>query len=368
MNSVMRLKTIIAVLLIGQLICTSCSNDDNIVTTSAESSTETPVDINLQTTIVGTNLPARNDVEMIEFNGSYWFMGGKVPKLGDNTFFNDVWNSTDGENWVQITDNAPWSKRGNFNLFIFQNKLWLIGGIDNLQTLNDVWNTTDGITWQKVTDHGPWQTRSSMAVRVHDNKLYLIGGHTTTNWVLYQDIWESQDGVNWTNVGEISDDLLGTTYSSQGIQEHSIVKLEDEYFIIAGQLASSFEPLTSVLKSSDMIHWELVTRNVPWKAYANLNVSNLRPFIFKGRMMIIVNSRTNGELKSILYSSINGADWEEENELPSFISDPGYSFLGFLNKPRSLEINGQIYLYGSYQSSVIYNIPDTQTHLIKISN
>lgn len=73
-----------------QLIGISCSN--NVVVSNIEISSE----INLSTTILDTNLPARNDVEMIESNGSYWFMGGKTPKQGDNIFFNNVWNSTDG--------------------------------------------------------------------------------------------------------------------------------------------------------------------------------------------------------------------------------------------------------------------------------
>lgn len=364
----MKLKSIFGFLILIQFICVSCTKDTlKVINENNDDEIETPTSLNLSTTIVDTNLPARNGAEIIEFSGKYWFMGGKEPKLGRSSFFNDIWNSTDGENWSLVTDSAPWSKRGNFNLFVFQNKLWLIGGIDNLQTLNDIWNTTDGITWQKITDHGPWQTRSSMAVKIHDNKLYLVGGHTTTNWVLYQDIWESDNGVNWTHIGEISDDLLGTS-GNGGIQKHSFTKLNNEYFMISGQLSSSWAPLTSVLKSTDMVNWEVVTRDTPWKAYANSNVSNLRPFTYKGNLMLVVNSIINGESKSILYTSINGFDWEEQYELPSFISDPGYAFLGLLYKPRSLKINDQIYLYGSYQSTVIYNVPDTQTHLIKITN
>jgi len=74
----MKLKTIFGVIFLLQLICFSCLDGDTGFVT--ESDNEKLTDLNLETLIVSTNLPARNNAEMIEFNGQYWFMGGKTPK------------------------------------------------------------------------------------------------------------------------------------------------------------------------------------------------------------------------------------------------------------------------------------------------
>ena len=98
------------------------------------------------------NLPARDGFEMIKFKGQYWFMGGKEPRLGGKNHFNDIWNSTDGENWEKVVETANWLKRRNFNLFEFDEKLWIAGGENhNIEGyLNDIWCSSDGINWTQV--------------------------------------------------------------------------------------------------------------------------------------------------------------------------------------------------------------------------
>ena len=58
------------------------------------------------------------------------------------TYMNDVWSSSDGKTWTQITDNATWPKRYGHAATVFNKKIWVMGG-DNGSTLNDVWYSSN---------------------------------------------------------------------------------------------------------------------------------------------------------------------------------------------------------------------------------
>lgn len=311
------------------VVFTSCSKDDDVILNDEPPQTSTGKII---ATAKTTNLPPRLGFKMIDFKGEYWFMGGTETKEArarePQIYHNDIWKSSDGETWVKVVDNAPWSKRSYFNLFQFDNKLWLIGGLDvstkdpelPLTRLNDVWNSADGINWTKVTNQGNWQARALPFATAQDEKMYLIGGHTNTAWTLYQDIWESTNGVQWSSVGSINDNTLGASDTRNGIWKQSVVKLGDEYFMFGGSLSSSFLGFTSVLKSVDMLNWSVVTRNTPWKNEHYQSIEYLDPFVWKNKMYVVVKTKeySEGTIKQIVFSSTDGATWSEELELPSF--------------------------------------------------
>lgn len=349
------------------LTLNSSNNSNNPTLTTNDNEVFEELD-NLSSEVKTSNLPARRGFEMIEFKGKYWFMGGEDPKITRNTiYYNDIWNSTDGENWTKISDNSPWQERADFNLFTFNNKLWIVGGFNkhNSQTdwLNDVWNSDDGVTWNQVTNRGPWQNREGMSVNVHNNKLYLIGGHSTTNWHIYQDIWESADGKNWQQVGSISDNLLGVNQAREGIYQHNIIKLKDEYYLFAGQIASIFTALTRVLKSKDMVNWEVVNDDVPWKKFKYSGFQNLRPFVYKGNLIMVaykaieISGNSPNPLDNIVppaqfifNSKDSGVSWQQAYELHNLPAQ-NTNVKAFIDNPRSLIINGKAFLYGSLRSN-----------------
>ena len=61
-----------------------------------------------------------------------WVLGGH-----DDSRLNDVWHSRDGNNWEQVTDDAAWSDRWGHASLVYDNKMWLLGGLNK----NDVWYT-----------------------------------------------------------------------------------------------------------------------------------------------------------------------------------------------------------------------------------
>ncbi|MBN1326117.1 hypothetical protein JW977_04035 [Candidatus Falkowbacteria bacterium] len=140
----------------------------------------------------------------LSFNGKLWIIGGTGNTF--DWFANDIWSSSDGLNWTENTSPAPWQERGYHGAVVFDNKMWVMGGEANtgasFYMLNDVWSSSDGINWTQVTASAPWSARGDFSLVAYNNEMWVIGGCTaltggacsgTSN-----DVWHSPDGVNWT--------------------------------------------------------------------------------------------------------------------------------------------------------------------------
>ena len=122
------------------------------------------------------------------FGKKIWVIGGS-----DGNKLNDIWASSDGLTWEEVTTNAPFSERSFHTSVVFDDKIWVIGGWNGGSSFvtNDVWSSIDGITWLEAS---PEQGASFPARFVHtslvfDNKIWVIGGSTFNpdNDVLYMD-------------------------------------------------------------------------------------------------------------------------------------------------------------------------------------
>ena len=76
---------------------------------------------------------------------------------GEEAFYRDLWTTTDGIEWEQITPEEPcWSARGMIGgNVVFQDRIWMLGGgtydtpdTPTRQFHNDVWSSADGIHWK----------------------------------------------------------------------------------------------------------------------------------------------------------------------------------------------------------------------------
>lgn len=153
--------------------------------------------------------------------GKIWVMGGQtLPQFAaeEEIFYNDVWNSADGKNWVRVSERAPWTPRGMIgHSAVLAERIWILGGgtydtprIDSRQFYNDVWSTADGVNWECHTPAAPWAPRQYHDVAVWDEKLWVMEGvyneaarHSMAaaggSWNR-NDVWYSADGVNWTEL------------------------------------------------------------------------------------------------------------------------------------------------------------------------
>ena len=82
-----------------------------------------------------------------------------------STSMGDVWTSTDGLNWSEVTEQPQWGNRTFHTSLFFHDKVWLLGGISAFGSLsggfpkNDVWftNGNPGLSHQ-TTAARVWQT------------------------------------------------------------------------------------------------------------------------------------------------------------------------------------------------------------------
>ena len=94
----------------------------------------------------------------VVFKGRMWILGGTENYYfgDDKSLKNDVWSSADGKEWRQETANAPWSPRAYHAAVVHDGKIWVFGGgnyVPRYQALNDVWCSSDGVHWEQVTEH-----------------------------------------------------------------------------------------------------------------------------------------------------------------------------------------------------------------------
>jgi hypothetical protein len=142
------------------------------------------------------------------------------PFVSSSQFFNDVWRSTDGIHWEQMTPKAPWAGRAGLSAAVLGGDVFVFAGSVNddssitqgppqREYFNDVWRSSDdGRTWTQMTGAAPWSKRAGAATVVKDEHMYLLGGEvgflclpTSERCPPYfNDVWRSRDGATWEQV------------------------------------------------------------------------------------------------------------------------------------------------------------------------
>lgn len=137
--------------------------------------------------------------------------------LPTSEFFNDVWSSTDGVAWEELTDAAPWSGRAGLSAAVLGDHIYVFGGSQNDDSsiigaggparlyYNDVWRSSDGVEWEQMTDAAPWEPRAGAAAVVSGDRLFLLGGEDGFTCTpipdceapYFNDVWSTSDGANW---------------------------------------------------------------------------------------------------------------------------------------------------------------------------
>jgi hypothetical protein len=142
-------------------------------------------DMKTWTTTQKSNLPPRFFYHPFVFNNRIWIIGGG----DDRNQYADVWNSEDGIHWNKQADNLPFGKREHSQFVQLNDKTYLLN--------NDVWSSTDGITWTKETDEiVKGEKVFGYAAVVYDNKIWLLG--CNRNGSFKSEVLVSADGKTWT--------------------------------------------------------------------------------------------------------------------------------------------------------------------------
>ena len=120
------------------------------------------------------------------FQDKLWILGGgtyDTPDFPGRKYYNDVWCSSDGENWEEVTRAAPWEPREFHDVAVFDGRMWVMEGFDG-QNRNDVWYSADGVNWVELPDT-PWKPRHAASVFVYDDALWMVAGNN-----MQSDVWK----------------------------------------------------------------------------------------------------------------------------------------------------------------------------------
>jgi hypothetical protein len=133
--------------------------------------------------------PGRALPTSVVFDNMLWLLGGGGGVAPD--IYNDVWYSTDGIDWTCATDSAGWSDRDGHTSVVYDDKIWVMGGFaedrSGFGPHNDVWYSIDGSDWYCLTNSAPWIKREYFASVVFDNKIWILGGVDGAN--RRNDVW-----------------------------------------------------------------------------------------------------------------------------------------------------------------------------------
>ena len=156
----------------------------------------------LKWTQISEKLPfgSRGYGELVVHDGKMW-------QLGSNK---DVWNTTDGVKWTCTAEHAPYDDRYATATVVFKDKLWVMGGAmkdkpndppekiyPQFTTLNDIWCSSDGVNWTRVLEHAPWAARMWSVAIVYADRMWIIGGFDNVHGRNFDDLWWSEDGTSW---------------------------------------------------------------------------------------------------------------------------------------------------------------------------
>ena len=236
----------------------------------------------------------RRSIQVVDFLGKMWLMGGWGPKVG---YKNDIWSSEDGVNWKLEAASAPWPAREGHQLLVFQNKIWLIGGVryDKHQLFSDVWYSSDGINWAEATKNAGWSPRWDHASAVFDNKLWTIGGMDFKGGV-FRDVWSSDDGIIWS--------LVNANPPFPVRQGHAVLGYENKLWVVSRlNIPAQGGGVNDVWYSDDGVNWQKTVQYPLWTGREDVGV-----VAFKDRIWVLGGMDSNWSWKNDVWYSTSNID------------------------------------------------------------
>ncbi len=170
---------------------------------------------------------------VVVFHDKMWILGGNEQYYnGDaHTLKNDVWSSPDGIQWTQVTAAAPWAPRAYLQAIAFNDKIYVLGG-GNYSPFyaahNDVWSSSDGKHWEQVTAEAEWSPRIWFSSVVYRDRMWVLGGWSNNPSRNWGDTWHSRDGKRW--------EQLKTQDCWIDRHEHSAFVFQDSIWIAGGMI------------------------------------------------------------------------------------------------------------------------------------
>ena len=259
--------------------------------------------------------PARHAHSAVVLGEDIYVIAGLTPSGN----LNDVWKSADrGVSWNQTTATAAFSARRFTTAEVLNDALYLMGGFTGIHpSLNDVWRSTDGVTWTDVTNTTTtspprFAGRLSPASVVLPgsgaggaDELCYIGGFTISA-VTPQNVYKSGDGTTWTQLTPVPG-FANDRYN------HTAVVLGGDIYVIAGQEGSTIK--RDVWKSQDNGQtWRRITPS----AGAEFGDRTRHSSAVQGGAMYLIGGSLGpvNQLHNDVWRSTDGQTWVNVHKNP----------------------------------------------------
>lgn len=133
--------------------------------------------------------------------------GGRVVTFKEAIWIlheSSFYRSVDGIEW-ELMGAVPWLYRPTPALLVHNNKLYAFSGVINYGSMfevyfNDVWSSSDGVHWDQVTDQAPWRGKIWTTYVSYEGRIWILGGYNSylgTDYGNDNEIWTSVDGKEW---------------------------------------------------------------------------------------------------------------------------------------------------------------------------
>lgn len=182
-------------------------------------------------------------LDYVQFNETVLGLGHFEGNIEQFTFEPAIYKTVDFKNWVTFSKQSNLPERYFYHPFVFENKIWIIGGEYKDAKYSDIWNSPDGINWTKQKEGLPFGKRSGSQIVLLNGKLYLLNN----------DVWSSTDGLNWQ---KLTDEII----KGEQLFGYSAQVFDNKIWLLGCNRNGQFS--SQVLFSADGKNWE--SQNAPW--------------------------------------------------------------------------------------------------------
>lgn len=182
-------------------------------------------------------------LDYVQFNDAILGLGHFEGNIEQFSFKPEIYKTVDFKNWIIVSKESNLPKRFFYHPFVFENKIWIIGGEDKVTKYSDIWNSADGIHWTMQKENLPFGKRSGSQIVFLNGTLFLLDN----------DVWSSTDGLNWQKV---TDEVV----KGEQIFGYSAQVFDNKIWLLGCNRNGQFS--SQVLFSSDGKNW--LTQNAPW--------------------------------------------------------------------------------------------------------
>jgi hypothetical protein len=198
-------------------------------------------------------------LDYVHFKGAVYGLGYFNGNIEQFTFRPEIHRTRDFVKWETLSRNSNLPPRFFYHPFVFQEKIWIVGGEDKATKYADVWNSPDGIRWRRVKDKLAFGERSNSQIVELEGRLYLLNN----------DVWTSTNALDWERV-------TPEIVPGEQIFGYTAVVFDGRIWLLGCNRNGRFS--SQVLVSRDGKNWD--AQDAPWSPRGGIAAAVFNDMIF----------------------------------------------------------------------------------------